>query len=44
MFDAFTEGLFMVLQWRPFIYLLIGSFIGFWVGIRPGGRVRPSPS
>jgi putative tricarboxylic transport membrane protein len=36
MFDAFTEGLFMVLQWRPFIYLLIGSFIGFWVGILPG--------
>jgi len=36
MFDAFTEGLFMVLQWKPFIYLLIGSFIGFWVGILPG--------
>ena len=36
MFDAFLQGLTMVLQLKPFIYLLIGSFIGFWVGILPG--------
>jgi len=36
MLDAFLQGLTMVLQLKPFIYLLIGSFIGFWVGILPG--------
>ena len=36
MFDAFVEGLFLVLQWKPFLYMLIGMTIGFWVGILPG--------
>src|SRR5512137_3087786 len=36
MFDALIEGLFMVLQWKAFLYLLIGAFIGYWVGILPG--------
>ncbi len=36
MVDAFTGGLLMVLQWKPFLYMLIGSAIGFWVGILPG--------
>jgi putative tricarboxylic transport membrane protein len=36
MFDAFVGGLFLVLQWKTFLYLVIGSAIGFWVGILPG--------
>lgn len=36
MFDAFINGLLLVLQWKSFLYLLIGSAIGFWVGILPG--------
>src|SRR4030043_1476634 len=36
MMDAFTQGLLLVLQGKPFLYLLIGAGIGFWVGILPG--------
>lgn len=36
MFDALIDGLFMVLQWKSFLYLLIGAGIGYWVGILPG--------
>jgi putative tricarboxylic transport membrane protein len=36
MFDAFIDGLFLVLQAKPFMYMLIGMTIGFWVGILPG--------
>jgi putative tricarboxylic transport membrane protein len=36
MFDALIDGLFMVLQWKAFLYLLIGAGIGYWVGILPG--------
>ena len=36
MFDAFWGGLLIVLQWKSFLYMLIGSAIGFWVGILPG--------
>ena len=36
MFDALVDGLFMVLQWKAFLYLLIGAGIGYWVGILPG--------
>src|SRR4030042_22494 len=36
MIDACTQGLLLVLQGKPFVYLLIGSGIGFWVGILPG--------
>lgn len=36
MFDAFIGGLIMVLQVKPFLYMIIGSAIGFWVGILPG--------
>jgi TctA family transporter len=36
MFDALIDGLFIVLQWKSFMYLLIGGAIGFWVGILPG--------
>src|SRR4030042_887636 len=36
MFDAFIGGLLANLQLRPFIFMLIGCAIGFWVGILPG--------
>lgn len=36
MFDALLSGLLLVLQWKAFLYLLIGAFIGYWVGILPG--------
>jgi len=36
MFEAFTQGLLLVLQGKPFLYLLIGAGIGFWVGLLPG--------
>lgn len=36
MFDAFISGLLLVLQWKTFTYMLIGSAIGFLVGILPG--------
>ncbi len=36
MFDAVVGGLMINLQPTSFAYLLIGVFIGFWVGILPG--------
>jgi len=36
MLDAFVDGLLLVLQGKPFFYMLIGIAIGFWVGILPG--------
>src|SRR4030066_866125 len=36
MFDAFVGGLMAVLQVKPFLYMLVGCAIGFWVGILPG--------
>lgn len=36
MFDAFIDGLMMVLQLRTFVFLFTGSVIGFLVGILPG--------
>ncbi len=36
MFEAFIDGLLIVLQWKLFSYLVIGSLIGFFVGILPG--------
>lgn len=36
MVDAFIGGLLSVLQLKPFLFLLIGAGIGFWVGILPG--------
>lgn len=36
MFDGLIDGLLLVLQWKAFLYLLIGAFIGYWVGILPG--------
>lgn len=36
MFDAFVQGLFVVLQWQTFLFMLLGVFLGFWVGLLPG--------
>jgi putative tricarboxylic transport membrane protein len=36
MLEALTSGLLMDLQWNALLYLVIGAFIGFWVGILPG--------
>ena len=36
MFDAFIQGLFLLFHVKPFMYMLIGMTIGFWVGILPG--------
>ena len=36
MLASFIDGLLIVLQWNPFLYMLIGSAVGFAVGILPG--------
>jgi len=36
MFDSFIQGLFLVLEWQTFLIMLLGIFLGFWVGLLPG--------
>ena len=36
MFDAFIDGLFLVLQWKAFSLMLVGMGLGFCVGLLPG--------
>ncbi len=36
MLEAFVSGFWQVLAWPAFGYMLIGIFIGFWVGLLPG--------
>jgi len=36
MIDAFWAGLVAVLSWPAFGLLLLGTFIGFWIGLLPG--------
>src|SRR4051794_14800113 len=36
MLDAFISGLVSVFAWPTFGLMLLGIFIGFWVGILPG--------
>ena len=36
MLDAFAQGLFVVFQWHTFLMMLLGIFLGFWVGLLPG--------
>ncbi|HEY7715431.1 MAG TPA: tripartite tricarboxylate transporter permease, partial [Candidatus Binatia bacterium] len=36
MLDAFIQGLFVVFQWQTFLMMLLGIFLGFWVGLLPG--------
>jgi putative tricarboxylic transport membrane protein len=35
-FDAFIDGLFLVLQWKAFSLMLVGMSLGFCVGLLPG--------
>src|SRR5712691_1653934 len=34
--EAFVQGLLLVLQWKAFVFMLGGIFVGFWVGLLPG--------
>jgi TctA family transporter len=36
MLDALLQGLVLVLQWKAFAFMLLGIFLGFWVGLLPG--------
>src|SRR6266545_2234280 len=36
MLNAFVQGLFVVFQWHTFLMMLLGVFLGFWVGLLPG--------
>src|SRR3954463_9557235 len=36
MLEAFVQGLLLVLQWKAFVFMLAGIFVGFWVGLLPG--------
>jgi TctA family transporter len=36
MFDAFIQGLFAVFAGQTFLMMLLGIFLGFWVGLLPG--------
>jgi putative tricarboxylic transport membrane protein len=36
MIEALFEGLFLVLQWKAFAFMLLGIGLGFWVGLLPG--------
>jgi len=36
MFDAFIQGLLVILQWHTLAVMLLGIFLGFWVGLLPG--------
>src|SRR6266508_5120086 len=36
MFDAFIDGLLLVLQWKAFGLMMVGMLLGFAVGLLPG--------
>lgn len=36
MLDAFFQGFVLVLHWQTFLIMLLGVFLGFWVGLLPG--------
>ena len=36
MFDAFVTGLFLVFEWPAIGFLMLGVFIGMWLGAVPG--------
>src|SRR5688572_25699661 len=36
MIEALFEGLFLVLQWKPLAFMMLGIALGFWVGLLPG--------
>src|SRR5512138_764079 len=36
MLEALVQGLFLVLAWKPFAFMMLGVLLGFWVGLLPG--------
>ena len=36
MFPALLDGLVQILAWKPFLFMMIGIVLGFWVGLLPG--------
>jgi TctA family transporter len=34
--DSLFQGLFLVLQWKPLAFMMLGVLLGFWVGLLPG--------
>jgi TctA family transporter len=34
--ESLFEGLFLVLQWKALAFMMLGVFLGFWVGLLPG--------
>ncbi|HEY2990493.1 MAG TPA: tripartite tricarboxylate transporter permease [Candidatus Binatia bacterium] len=36
MLDAFVQGLVVIFEWQTFLMMLLGIFLGFWVGLLPG--------
>jgi TctA family transporter len=36
MIEALFQGLFLVLQWKPLVFMFGGILLGFWVGLLPG--------
>ena len=36
MLEAFVQGLFLVLAWKPLVFMMLGVLLGFWVGLLPG--------
>ena len=34
--EAFTDGFFLVLQWKAFSLMMVGMGVGFAVGLLPG--------
>ncbi|HET7197074.1 MAG TPA: tripartite tricarboxylate transporter permease [Burkholderiales bacterium] len=36
MLQALFDGLVQILAWKPFLFMMIGIVLGFWVGLLPG--------
>jgi putative tricarboxylic transport membrane protein len=36
MLDAFVQGFLVIFEWQTFLVMLLGIFLGFWVGLLPG--------
>ncbi len=36
MLDAFVQGFIVIFEWHTFLVMLLGIFLGFWVGLLPG--------
>src|ERR1043166_4121319 len=36
MFDNLLLGLMAALQWKQFLFMIVGTVIGLWVGVLPG--------